>query len=140
MMGLRATAIGLFLMGVLVMDSAWMAGPANALERRDQTEAMLLRYNLHPKLEKLGRGVGNVLTGWLEFPLNIQQRYSQQDTAASLCTGAAYGLIKGAARTFVGFYEAATFLLPYPQDYAPILPTLDYFKREAKPRRPRTRD
>ncbi len=100
----------------------------------DKTDELLLRYNLYPALGKLGRGVGNALGGWLEFPLNIQKHYTKADTAASLFTGAAVGLVKGAIRTGVGVYETITFFIPYPEEYAPILPTLEYFKR-SEPRK-----
>ena len=95
----------------------------------DKTDEVLLRYNLYPALEKFGRGVGNALGGWLEFPLNIHKRYTKADTGASLFTGAAVGLVKGVIRTGVGVYETVTFFLPYPEEFAPILPTLEYFKR-----------
>jgi hypothetical protein len=35
----------------------------------------------------------------------------------------------------VGLYEAVTFFLPYPENFAPILPTLPYFEKNKK-RRP----
>ncbi|MBI4322706.1 MAG: exosortase system-associated protein, TIGR04073 family [Candidatus Omnitrophica bacterium] len=112
------------------LDAARPPAPAAT----DKTDKLLLRYNLYPALGKLGRGVGNTLGGWLEFPLNIQKHYTQADTAASLFTGAAVGLVKGVIRTGVGVYETVTFVIPYPEEYAPILPTLEYFKR-SEPRK-----
>ena len=98
----------------------------------DRVDELMGRYNLHPAFEKLGRGASNALLGWLEIPTSIQQRYSKSDTASSTLTGLAYGLFKGAVRTAVGAYEAATFFLPYPENFAPILPTQDYFNRTTK--------
>lgn len=98
----------------------------------DQVDELLLRYNLHPAFEKLGRGAGNFLTGWMEVPLNIGYRYTPRDAATSMFTGAALGIMKGFVRTGVGLYEMVTFFLPYPEQYAPILPTLEYFKRDQK--------
>ena len=95
----------------------------------DEVDRLLGRYRMPPAIDKLGRGLSNVAGGWLEIPLNIQQRYVEHNTAASLCTGILYGLIKGAARTGVGVYETVTFFLPYPEHFAPILPTLPYFQR-----------
>ena len=95
----------------------------------DKTDEVLLRYNLYPAFEKFGRGVANTLGGWLEFPLNIHKRYTKADTGTSLFTGAAVGFVKGVIRTGVGVYETITFLIPYPEEFAPILPTLEYFKR-----------
>ena len=101
------------------------AGPPKS---PDATDRFLLRYELHPVIEKLARGTGNTLGGWLEIPLNIQQRYATTDTATSILSGAALGLIKGVVRTGVGLYEVVTCWLPYPPRFAPILPTLEYFK------------
>lgn len=99
---------------------------------QDRVDQLMGRYNLHPALEKLGRGISNALGGWLEIPLNIHKRYAESDPAASLFTGALYGLVKGVVRTGVGVYETATFFLPYPEDFAPILPTLEYFRPQGK--------
>ena len=70
---------------------------------------------------KLGRGVANTLTGWVELPKNIYDT-SVQDNAF---TGMTLGLAKGAAMTLVrtgaGIYEIATFPFPLPEDYRPIL-------------------
>lgn len=103
-------------------------------EGSDRVDELMTSYNLHPALQKLGRGVSNFLGGWLEFPLNLQQRYTEADTAGSLFTGAAYGVVKGVVRTGVGLYEVVTFFLPYPEQYAPILPTLEYFRTQGKPK------
>jgi putative exosortase-associated protein (TIGR04073 family) len=90
------------------------------------------RYNLHPAFEKLGRGASNLFFGFLEIPVNIDQRYSVSDTAGSWLTGLAYGVVKGTVRTAVGAYEIVSFPLPYPEDFVPILPTLDYFKKDKR--------
>ena len=70
---------------------------------------------------KLGRGVANTLTGWVELPKNIYNT-SVEDNAF---TGMTLGLAKGAGmslvRTGAGIYEIATFPFPLPEDYKPIL-------------------
>lgn len=111
--------------------SGWSDTAATPQPSQDRVDAVMGRY-LHPPLAKFGRGVSNVLGGWLEVPVNIQQRYATTDTAGSLVTGAVYGLIKGLVRTGVGVYETATFFLPCPKHFAPILPTLAYFQRDTK--------
>jgi hypothetical protein len=35
----------------------------------------------------------------------------------------------------VGLYETVTFFLPYPEDFAPILPTLEYYNKSPGRRR-----
>jgi putative exosortase-associated protein (TIGR04073 family) len=70
---------------------------------------------------KLGRGVANTLTGWVELPKNIYNT-SVEDNAF---TGMTLGLAKGAGmilvRTGAGIYEIATFPFPLPEDYRAIL-------------------
>lgn len=70
---------------------------------------------------KLGRGVANTLTGWVELPKNIYNT-SVEDNAFS---GMTLGLAKGAGMTLVrtgtGIYEIATFPFPLPENYVPIL-------------------
>lgn len=69
-------------------------------------------------IHKAGRGVVNVLTGWIELPKQVHLG-SQEDNPVS---GLGVGLIKGVGLTVlragVGIYEALTFPLPYPQGYA----------------------
>ena len=102
----------------------------------DRTDEAMGRYNLHPVLTKLGRGVSNLAGGWLEIPVNMHQHYTEHDTVGSLLTGAAYGIVKGLVRTSVGAYETVTFFLPYPENYAPILPTLEYYDNAKRSRLP----
>ncbi len=111
---------------------AWTDDTMSAPPPQDRVDDLMGRYNLHPAFEKLGRGVANTLCGWLELPLNIQKRYSANDTGGSFFTGAAHGLFKGIVRTGVGVYETVTFFLPYPENFAPILPTLEYFQKTPK--------
>ena len=123
--------ISLFVIAAGISHPAF-AADSSTPQPTDQVDELLLRYNLHPAFEKLGRGAANFLTGWMEVPLNIGYRYTPRDAATSMFTGAALGIMKGVVRTGVGLYEVVTFFLPYPENYAPILPTLDYFKRDQK--------
>jgi putative exosortase-associated protein (TIGR04073 family) len=70
---------------------------------------------------KLGRGVANTLTGWVELPKNVYAT-SVEDNAF---TGMTLGLAKGAGMTLVrtgaGIYEIVTFPFPLPENYKPIL-------------------
>ena len=133
-MGQRRVAC-LILIVALTSPLVWAREETPAPQGQDRVEELMLRYNLHPAFEKLGRGVANALFGWAEIPLNIHQRYTPTDTGGSFLTGAAHGVFKGLVRTGVGVYETVTFFLPYPEDFAPILPTLPYFQHTTK-RRP----
>ena len=106
--------------------------PPGVTQGQDRVDDMLGRYNLQPAFEKLGRGLSNFLGGWLEVPLNIDKRYAGSDTGGSFLTGAVIGLFKGVVRTGVGAYETVSFFLPYPENFAPILPTLPYFQHNTK--------
>lgn len=118
-------------LGVMTSGTWADEGPP-AAGGRDRVDEMMGRYNLQPVFEKGGRGLSNVLGGWLEIPLNIDKRYSKSDVVGSTLTGAAVGVFKGLVRTGVGLYETVTFFLPYPENFAPILPTLEYFQKTPK--------
>jgi len=122
----------LLLMGACLAAHAWADFESPSATGRDRVEEMLGRYNLHPAFEKLGRGASNALLGWLELPLAVDQRYSKSDVVGSTLTGVALGAFKGAVRMGVGVYEVVTFFLPYPEHFAPILPTLPYFQKTPK--------
>jgi putative exosortase-associated protein (TIGR04073 family) len=70
---------------------------------------------------KLGRGVGNVLTGWIELPKNIYDTSVESNVFAGLTLGTVKGIGKTVMRTAVGAYETATFPFPVPEDYQPII-------------------
>ena len=128
--------VGLLVCGVSTTSLA--ADARTSTQPSDQVDQVMARYNLHPAFEKLGRGLGNALMGWAEIPLGVKQRYTEEDTGSSLFTGLFIGTFKGVVRMGVGVYETVTFLLPYPEDFRPILPTLPYFQltKNGKPRDP----
>ena len=69
-------------------------------------------------IHKAGRGVVNVLTGWIEIPKQFHQGSQEENPVA----GAGIGLFRGMGlailRGGMGLYEIATFPIPYPQNYA----------------------
>ena len=69
-------------------------------------------------IHKMGRGVVNVLTGWIELPKHIHLGKQEENPVI----GMARGFVKGAGLTLlrggVGVYEVLTFPIPYPKDYA----------------------
>lgn len=70
---------------------------------------------------KLGRGVANTLTGWVELPKNIYETSVDQNALSGMTLGLAKGAGMTIVRTGAGIYEVATFPFPLPQDYKPIL-------------------
>lgn len=69
-------------------------------------------------VHKLGRGVVNMLTCWIEIPKQVHLGSQEENPI----TGLVWGVVKGAGLTVlrvgVGLYEAATFPIPYPKEFA----------------------
>ena len=70
---------------------------------------------------KLGRGICNVLFGWLEFPKGIEDVATQNNVLAGITWGPIYGLEKTVARTLAGAYEVVTFPVPIPKDFKSVI-------------------
>ena len=124
---------------VLCGAPAWAAydadAPSHTGAESDRIEDTMTRFGIQPAMDKLGRGASNFLGGWLEIPYTIHQHTIQSDTGGSFFAGAARGTVRGVIRTAVGAYEVVTFLLPYPEDFRPILPTLPYFDTRGRTER-----
>ena len=71
--------------------------------------------------KKLGRGLANVLTGWVELPKNIYDTSVEENALSGMTMGLAKGLGMTIVRTGAGVYEVVTFPLPVPEDYQPVL-------------------
>lgn len=69
-------------------------------------------------IHKVGRGLANVLTAWLELPKNLHLGTMEENPFA----GVAAGLLRGSGLTLtrlaLGAYETVTFPIPYPKEYA----------------------
>ncbi len=129
----RTIRAAVFLLASMAAASVWAADSRRSTAQDPAAYGWLSRYQVYPAFGKLGRGAGNVLTGWLEVPLAVQERYVRRDPVTTFVTGAAIGLAKGFTRTLVGTYEVVTFWLPYPDKFGPVLPPLEYFS-QAPPR------
>jgi len=68
---------------------------------------------------KILRGVTNVATGWVEFPLQIYLTYKNEGPAKGLTIGPLKGIGMTLVRTVTGAAETATFFLAYPGFYDP---------------------
>ncbi len=71
--------------------------------------------------KKLGRGVVNTLTGWIEVPKGIVDESKESNAFAGLTVGTIKGFGLGLVRTGAGIYEAVTFPFPIPEGYEPIV-------------------
>jgi putative exosortase-associated protein (TIGR04073 family) len=94
-------------------------------ERAIITLAMLLAFATvcfaQDPFTKLGRGVANTLTGWVELPKNIYDTSVEQNAFSGMTLGLAKGAGMSLVRTGAGIYEIATFPFPLPENYKPIL-------------------
>ena len=70
---------------------------------------------------KLGRGIANTLTGWVELPKNIYSTSVEDNPLAGVTLGLAKGAGMTLVRTGAGIYEIVTFPFPLPEAYKPIL-------------------
>ncbi len=78
-------------------------------------------------IKKLGRGLCNIITFPLEVPEQISRTNNSDGPFAASTVGVLKGLGWAVGRACVGAYEAATFLIPYPRDYQPVLRDPEYF-------------
>jgi len=72
-------------------------------------------------VKKLGRGLANILTGWVELPKNIYDTSVEENVLSGLTMGLAKGVGMTIVRTGAGVYETVTFPFPIPEDYQPVL-------------------
>lgn len=72
-------------------------------------------------IRKLGRGLANLSTGFLEVPINIVDAAEEEGFIAATTYGLVRGLAMALLRTGIGVYETVTFLIPLPWRYEPIL-------------------
>ena len=85
-------------------------------------------------MTKFGRGMCNIVT----FHFEILEQSKRVKAEQGSLYGMTYGLVKGFAmsivRAAVGVYEVATFPIPYPPDYQPILrDPVSFFPEPKKP-------
>lgn len=71
--------------------------------------------------KKLGRGLVNCATGWIEIPKNIYDTSVEHNPLMGITLGTIKGAGMTVVRTGAGVYDVATFLFPIPADYEPIL-------------------
>ena len=85
-------------------------------------------------LDKLGRGLANTLTGIFEIPKNMGEESHEHGYFAGFTTGILKGITAFLVREVVGVYEVATFPIPLPAGYKPILPAPEYMPEYSNPR------
>ncbi len=72
-------------------------------------------------VRKLARGAANVSTGWLEIFKQIKNETEKNGDFAGFFLGPIKGMLKAIGRTAAGVYEVATFIIPIPSYYEPLV-------------------
>jgi putative exosortase-associated protein (TIGR04073 family) len=80
-----------------------------------------------PVTRKLGRGICNMITFPWEMVEQIQRANNTDGPFAAFTYGIVKGLVMSCTRALVGVYETATFIIPIPKDYKPILKDPEFF-------------
>ena len=80
-----------------------------------------LAFNFRRAMGKLGRGLVNTLTGWVEIPKGIHETTQRSGVLSGLTLGTLRGAGYGFVRTAAGAYETVTFPFPAPPHYRPVM-------------------
>jgi putative exosortase-associated protein (TIGR04073 family) len=83
-----------------------------------------------PAFRKFRRGFCNLLTFYLEVGSQIERQGALGGNFRALTVGLINGLGMSAARAFAGAYEVATFPIPLPAEYKPILNDPEFYWTE----------
>ena len=78
-------------------------------------------------VKKLGRGICNVITCPFEISEQISRVHKENGPMAAVTYGLLKGVVMTGVRAVVGVYEVATFPVPVPSDYQPILRDPEFF-------------
>ena len=68
-------------------------------------------------VHKLGRGLTNVSTGWIEVPKQVYLGTHEHNPVVGAALGLGKGFSQAVLRTGIGLYEALTFPIPCPRAY-----------------------
>lgn len=96
---------------------------------------LAILFSLAPKgyadgpVDKLGRGLSNVVVSPLEIPKTAWDTYEaeQKGFFMAIIWGIPVGIFNFAKRAVVGVYEVATFPVPLPANYEPVIEPLEPF-------------
>jgi len=78
-------------------------------------------------LEKLGRGITNVVGCPFEISNNLQRIGDEKGFAAGFLEGTIKGVWYTVGRALTGIYDIATFLIPLPGQYKPLMKPASVF-------------
>jgi len=111
---MKSRKLGWLIALALVAMSAGTAFAASNDATTEQTDSAKM-------LHKLGRGVVNVLTCWVEIPRHVAKEWEITDPLTGTVMGTVEGFGWGFARFATGVFDFFTFPLPVPADYQPLM-------------------
>ena len=80
--------------------------------------------------EKLQRGALNLADAVVEIPGTMMRKSKKDGVAMGMTAGMVEGILNTVKRAFAGAWEVATFPIPLPEHYAPILPDPEFLSTE----------
>jgi len=78
-------------------------------------------YAADNPVNKLGRGFCNIVTFHFEIFEQSKRIKAKEGSLKGMTYGLGKGVVMACVRLLVGAYEVATFPVPYPENYGPIL-------------------
>ena len=72
-------------------------------------------------IRKLSRGLVNTTFGWLEVFAEVFRESERSSEIGGWVVAPFKGIAKAIGRTVVGIYEVATFIIPLPSRYRPLI-------------------
>lgn len=83
-----------------------------------------------PAFRKFRRGFCNILTCHLEFMHQVEKAGAAGGNNRAFTVGLFNGICMSAGRLLAGVYEVATFPLPFPPGYKPIMTDPEFYWTE----------
>ncbi len=81
----------------------------------------VLAFSFRGSMNKLVRGLTNLVTGWVEVPKRVNETTIQSGALPGFTWGLLRGFGHGFIRTAGGAYEIVTFPFPAPPGYQPVM-------------------
>jgi putative exosortase-associated protein (TIGR04073 family) len=131
-----------FATAAVVAALALAASPASAQRYGDEYR----EQSAFGKMQgKLGRGLSNMTTGFVEIPKNVSREWRKSDPVTGVIVGGVKGVGWAATRFAVGAFDTVTFPVPVPGNYEPLMQPehplpkvwgeqLPYFDRDGDPK------
>lgn len=111
MSGIRSSRWGVGAVGALMVAGLCLVQPAWADDG----------IGPYSPADKLGRGLSNLVLGFLEIPRNIHATTQRDGALAGGTVGLGRGIGYTLLRMVTGAYEIVTFPIPVPEHYEPIV-------------------